>query len=120
VITPRQKSKYAIDGNIWVDEADGAIVRIHGSPAKRPSFWTRSAEIERRYRRIEGVWLCIAMESTSTLLIAGRSTLKIDYDYLSVQTESSPSTWRRGCTEAAGAVTTQPPCDDSTWTVERR
>jgi hypothetical protein len=86
-ITPKQRTKFSIVGHIWVDAEDGAIVRMHGSPAKRPSFWTQNTEIERRYKRIEGVWLCEAMESTSNILVAGRSTLKIDYNYLKVETE---------------------------------
>ena len=79
-------SKYAIQGQIWVDAEDGAIVRIQGSPAKRPSFWTLNTEIERRYRRIDGFWLCEAMESTSNIMIAGKSTLKIDYNYVDIRT----------------------------------
>jgi len=87
-ISPKQKSKYSIHGHIWVDAADGAIVRIQGSPAKRPSFWTIDTEIERRYMRVDGVWLCEAMTSSSKILLGGPSTLKIDYTYLGVQTEN--------------------------------
>jgi negative regulator of sigma E activity len=85
-ITPKQKTKYSLDGQIWVDVEDGAIVRMQGSPAKRPSFWTLSTQIERRYKRIDGVWLCDAMESTSNIVIAGKSSLKVDYNYLDVET----------------------------------
>jgi len=88
-ITPKQKNKYSLNGEIWVDADDGAIVRMQGSPAVRPSFWTLSTEIERRYERIEGVWLCVGTDSTSNLFIAGRSTLKINYDYVEVQTEDN-------------------------------
>jgi hypothetical protein len=84
-ISPKQKSKYSIEGQIWVDAEDGAIVRLQGSPAKKPSFWTLSTQIERRYRRIDGIWLCEAMESTSNIFIAGKSSLKVDYNYLRVQ-----------------------------------
>jgi hypothetical protein len=85
-IVPRKKSKYALEGEIWVDVDDGAIVRIQGSPAKRPSIWTRETNIERRYRRFDGIWLCETMESTSDILIAGKSTLKVDYKYVAVRT----------------------------------
>jgi len=88
-INPKQRNNYSIAGHIWVDAEDGAIVRIQGSPAKRRSFWTLSTEIERRYKRIDGVWLCDVMESTSDIFMGGRSTLKIEYNYLSVQTESN-------------------------------
>jgi hypothetical protein len=87
-ITPIHKSKYALNGQIWVDAEDGAIVRMQGSPAVRPSLWTLSTEIERRYKRIDGVWLCSDMESTSNILIAGRSTLRVNYNYLQVETDN--------------------------------
>jgi len=83
------KRKYLIQGQIWIDAEDWSIVRIQGSLAKRPSFWTLSTEINRRYKRIGGIWLCDGMESTSNILVAGRSTLKIDYNYVSVRTEGS-------------------------------
>jgi hypothetical protein len=86
-IRPKQKSKYSVNGYIWVDAEDGAIVRLQGSPAKRPSFWTLDTEIERRYARVDGVWLCEAMESSSNVFLGGPSTLKIDYNYVGVQTE---------------------------------
>src|SRR5262249_51883833 len=88
-IVPKQKTKYSINGQIWVDVEDGAIVRIQGTPARRPSIWTRETEIDRRYRRFDGIWLCETMESNSDVLIAGRSTLKVDYKYLSIREDSN-------------------------------
>ena len=86
-ITPKRKEKYLIDGLIWIDAEDAGIVRIQGSPAKRPSFWTRQTQIDRRYQRIDGMWLSDTMESTSDILIAGRSTLKIQCSYESIQVD---------------------------------
>jgi hypothetical protein len=83
-ISPKRKEKFNIAGEIWVDLEDGAIWRIHGSPAKRPSLWTLHTEIDRRYKRINGFWLFDTMESDSDILIGGRSTLKVDHLYLSV------------------------------------
>ena len=86
-ITPRRKEKYLIDGQIWIDAEDGGIVRIQGWPAKRPSFWARQTQLDRRYKRIEGMWLSDRLESVSDVLIAGRSYLKIQYSYESIQTD---------------------------------
>jgi len=88
-ITPRRREQYLIQGQIWIDAEDWSIVRIQGSPAKRPSFWTRQTQIDRRYKRIEGMWLNDSMESTSDILIAGRSTLKIQYLYEAIETDRS-------------------------------
>jgi hypothetical protein len=43
-ITPKRKEKYLIQGDMWVDAEDWGIVRVQGSPSKRPSFWTRKIQ----------------------------------------------------------------------------
>ena len=86
-LTPKRKEKYLIEGQIWIDAEDGGIVRIQGSPAKRPSFWTRHTEIDRRYKRVSGMWLNDRLESISDVFIAGRSSLTIEYTYESIQTD---------------------------------
>jgi hypothetical protein len=86
-IVPKRKDRFSVDGQIWVDAEDGAIARIQGSPAKRPSFWTLHTEIDRRYKKIDGAWLCEEMESKSDILIGGHSTLKVDHSYMSVVTQ---------------------------------
>ena len=88
-IIPKRKDKYSLEGQIWVDAEDGAIVRMTGSPARRPSLWTFGTQLERRYKRLDGVWLCNAMESTSDILVAGKSVLRVDYIYLDIHTENA-------------------------------
>jgi hypothetical protein len=85
-ISPKQRNKYSLDGEIWVDGEDYSIVRIHGTPAKRPSIWTLKTEIDRRYKKIDGIWLPARLDSTSNIMIAGHSVLSIEYAYDSVQT----------------------------------
>ena len=86
-ITPKRKEKYLIEGQIWIDADDWGIVRIQGSPAKRPSFWARQTQIDRRYKRIDAMWLDDTLESISDVFIAGRCSLKIQYSYESIQTD---------------------------------
>jgi hypothetical protein len=86
-ITPKRKDKYSIKGDIWVDAEDFAIVRLHGAPAKKPSFWTLKTEVDKRYRKIDGVWLPERLDSSSNIFVAGRSTLSIEYKYDTIQTE---------------------------------
>ena len=86
-ISPRRREKYALDGEIWIDSEDYSIVRIHGAPAKRPSLWTLKTEIDRRYKKVDGIWLPERMDSSSNIMIAGHSVLSIEYTYNSVQTQ---------------------------------
>ena len=86
-ISPKRRDKYSLNGDIWVDDQDYSIVRIHGSPAKRPSFWTLHTEIDRRYRKIDGIWLPDRLDSSSNILVAGHSVLSIEYSYDDVETD---------------------------------
>jgi len=86
-ISPKRRDKFSLDGQVWLDAEDYSIVRMHGSPAKRPSFWTLKTEIDRRYRKVDGIWLPDRMDSSSNIMIAGPSVLSIVYTYESVQTE---------------------------------
>jgi hypothetical protein len=87
-VAPNQPKKYLMKGRIWVDQKDFAIVRMEGSPAKNPSFWTRKVEFTRRYQKHGPFWLAASIESESELLVAGKSSLKIEYlDYVINQGE---------------------------------
>lgn len=85
-IESKRKDRYSMEGDVWVDTEDFAIVRVKGSPSKRPSFWTTKTDIDRRYRRVDGIWLTDRIESNSELFVAGKSYLKIDYNYTTIKT----------------------------------
>lgn len=81
-VIPKTPKKYLMRGRIWVDETEFAIVRMEGSPAKNPSFWTRKVHFVRRYEKHGPFWLPSSVESESDIFVAGTSTLKIEYlDY---------------------------------------
>lgn len=83
-IKPRRKDVLLVDGSLFVRPEDGDLVRLEGRLSKTPSFWTRRVEIIRWYRRVGGVRMPIALESIANLLVAGRSTLRMTYDYETV------------------------------------
>ena len=59
-------------------------MRVEGRLSKTPSFWTRRVEVVRHYQRIQGVRVPMLIESVASVLIAGRSTFKMMYQYASV------------------------------------
>ena len=83
-ITPRRKDLLLVDGSMFLRPEDGDLVRVEGTLAKHPSFWTKRVEIVRRYERIEGVRVPVWMQSTASVRIAGKSTYTTNYRYLSV------------------------------------
>jgi len=76
-----RKDLLLVDGSVYVNADDGELVRIEGRLSKTPSFWMRRVEIVRYYRRINGVHVPVAIESIANVLIAGRSTFKMTYEY---------------------------------------
>jgi len=83
-LKPRRKGELLIDGSIFVNPDDGDLVRLEGRLVKAPSFWTRRVEIVRWYKRFAGVRMPVALESVAHILIAGKSTFRVTYDYETV------------------------------------
>ena len=81
-INPKQPSKFSIRGRIWVDAEDFAIARVEGQPAKNPSFWIKSANVEQRYGRTGQFWLPSLNHSVAQARIFGATEVVIEYsDY---------------------------------------
>jgi hypothetical protein len=92
-VSPKKRKKYLMEGRVWVDQQDFAIVRMEGRPAKSPSFWTRDVHFVRRYKKHGPFWLTDLLESESSVWIAGKSTLTIEYsDYAIYQASYPPVT----------------------------
>jgi hypothetical protein len=84
LVKPRRKDVVLVEGSIFLNPDDGDLVRVEGRLARTPSRWTRRIDIVRSYRRLAGVRMPVALESVATLLIAGRSTFRMTYDYETV------------------------------------
>ena len=52
--------------------------------AKRPSLWTRHVDVERRYEPVAEVWAPVSMTSDASVLVVGKSSFAMTYDYISV------------------------------------
>jgi hypothetical protein len=80
-VRPRRKDMLLVEGAIFVQPSDGDLARIEGRLSKAPSFWTRRVDVVRRYERLAGVRVPVSIESVAHVLIAGRSTFKMTYEY---------------------------------------
>jgi hypothetical protein len=83
-VKPRRKDLLFVDGSIFLNPDDGDLVRLEGRLSKTPSFWTRRVEIVRWFRRFAGFRMPVAVESVANVLIAGRSTFRMTYEYESI------------------------------------
>jgi hypothetical protein len=79
---PRTKDKFLYRGKVWVDAKDFAVTRLEVRPAKNPSFWTKSADIDQVYKKVGEFWLPESNRSVTTIRLGGRAELTILYkDY---------------------------------------
>lgn len=81
-VEPLTKDKFLYRGRIWVDAEDFAVTRLQAQPAKNPSFWTKSADIEQVYAKVGDFWLPASNRSATTIRLGGHAELTILYkDY---------------------------------------
>lgn len=81
-ITPRENNKLLIDGELWVDVQDLAVVAIKGRPARSVSFWLGRPLIEQHFAPVDGFWMPSGNETNAQVRLAGDTELSIEYkDY---------------------------------------
>ena len=83
-LTPRHKNRSLIQGAAFVKRQDADLVTVEGELVKRPSFWTRKVHVVRRYARIDGVRVPVEMQSRAEVLMVGRSTFSMTYEYSTI------------------------------------
>ena len=81
LVTPRRKDLLLVEGSVFVHPQEGELVRIEGRLSKTPSFWTRRVDVVRRYARMAGVLVPVSFETVASVLLAGRSTFTMTFDY---------------------------------------
>lgn len=79
-VEPKRSNKFLYRGNVCVDAEDFAVAQISASPAKNPSFWTSSVEIQHEYEKQGDAWLPRRNQSSSKVRLGGRALLTIDYE----------------------------------------
>jgi hypothetical protein len=91
-LKPRRHELLLVEGAMFLNPDDGELVRIEGRLSKTPSFWTKRVEIVRRYQRIAGVRMPVALESVAELRMAGNGIFRMTYEYESIngQTVGAP------------------------------
>jgi hypothetical protein len=82
-VSPKESKKYLIEGKLWVDAEDFAIVKIEGKPAKSPSFWIKSTRFVHEYDKHGQFWFPASDRSRSDARFFGTTDVTIEYfDYV--------------------------------------
>jgi hypothetical protein len=89
-IVPKRRDKYLMEGQIWVDATDYALVRAEGKPAHNPSFWTHSVHFVQQYRKKGDFWFPVSTDSITEARIFGTTHVNIAYsDYVPNASDSA-------------------------------
>ncbi len=78
-IRPRRASQYLLNGTVWVDAENGAIVQLQGVTAKSPSMFAGASQLFRQYTMIDGFPMATHARAGSNSWLVGQTTIKIDY-----------------------------------------
>jgi MucB/RseB family protein len=81
-IAPKTPNKFLVEGRIWVDVDEYAIVRIEGKAAKSPSFWIKSVHFVHTYQKSGLFWFPVSDRSVTDVRMLGATEVTIEYfDY---------------------------------------
>jgi len=86
-VTPKRREKYLMEGRVWIDAQDFALVRAEGKPARNPSFWTRSVHFVQQYRKSGSYWFPSSTLSVTEARLFG--TTKVDIKYYDYEPNSN-------------------------------
>lgn len=89
-ITPRRKSQYLFNGQLWVDARDYAIVQLKGTAAKSAIFIADAAEVTRQYTEVENLPMATHAEAVSGSALLGQTVVKVDYSGYQLQLLGGP------------------------------
>jgi hypothetical protein len=87
VMKPRRKAPNMIDGTLWVDPKDDAIVEIEGIASKSPSVFAGTTHMMRQYSNIDGYAMSKHARAESNSALFGRTVVMIDYSEYHLQVE---------------------------------
>lgn len=82
-LTPKRRDRLLVRGLMRLGP-DGDLLEIRGRLAKSPSLWTTWVDVVRRYARLNDIRLAVDTEAVSAVRVAGRSHLRVVYDYVTV------------------------------------
>jgi hypothetical protein len=80
-----------IQGEMTLARDTGKLLEIEGRLLKPPSVWTRQVPVTRRYARIAGFRMPVAMTSRAKVLVVGASTFDMSYRYLALNGAPVPA-----------------------------
>jgi hypothetical protein len=102
----KRRSPMLLNGAATLSAADADLLRIEGSPAESPSFWTRQVNVVCDYARIDGVRVTVGIRSRADVRLVGDSAFAMTYEYTAINDRPTTGTLqgsRHALSSAPGA-----------------
>jgi outer membrane lipoprotein-sorting protein len=77
-IKPKMKSKYLLDGKVWVDSGDFQLVRMEGRTTASLSFWVGKPYIVYDFQKVGDFWLAARNQALADARFIGAIQLTIE------------------------------------------
>lgn len=84
LLKPKRKDVLLVDGRMVLNPEGTALLRVEGTLAKNPSFWTSTVNIVREFATVDGVRVPVTTATVAKLKFAGEAQLDVRYEYQSV------------------------------------
>lgn len=89
LMKPRRKGKLMLDGALFLAREAADLVRVEGRAVTNPSFWIKRVDITKRYQRIAGCNVPVAVDSVANVRFAGKATFRMSYQYEQINGRST-------------------------------
>ena len=84
LLKPKRKDVLLVDGRMVLNAEGTQLLRVEGTLAKNPSFWTSTVNIVRDFAHVEGVRVPVSTATVAKLKFAGQAHMDVKYEYESV------------------------------------
>ena len=84
LLKPKRKDILLVNGRMVLNPAGTELLRVEGTLAKNPSFWTSTVNIVREFAMVDGVRVPISTATIAKLKFAGQANMDVSYEYQSV------------------------------------
>lgn len=84
LLKAKRKDMLLVNGRMVLNSQGTELLRVEGTLAKNPSFWTSAVNIVREFAMVDGVRVPVSTATTAKLKFAGHAQMDVQYEYETV------------------------------------
>ena len=84
LLKPKRKDMLLVNGRMVLNPEGTELLRVEGTLAKNPSFWTSNVAVVRDFALVDGLRVPVSTTTVAKLKFAGQALLDVRYEYESI------------------------------------